>query len=244
MHRLMVPTETLVSSLPELPKAAAQHLKVLRPESGEELELFDGRGAARRFRWDGARLEAAAPAVRMPAPVRSLVLFACVTKGSRWDWTVEKATEIGATRIVPVISERTIVRLAPAERAAKRERWERIAEDAVRQCDGYWLPEIAAAVDFREALELVKATDCYVGALTDPPSEPLAAAIRVRRDAGKPLAVFIGPEGDFTPAELAALVEVATPVSLGERILRAETAALYALSVVAGMLSADGRERK
>ena len=180
-----------------------------------------------------------------------LTLFACVTKGSRWDWTIEKATELGVTRIVPVISGRTIVRIPKAERAAKRERWMRIAEDAARQSDAKWLPEICEAVDFKDALPLVKETTCFIGALTNPPASPLMEAIgRARcpqRAAGsrgvednapyRHFSVFIGPEGDFTSEELAALMEIATPTSFGPTILRAETAAIFAVSVLAAAVN-------
>ncbi|MBO7483256.1 MAG: 16S rRNA (uracil(1498)-N(3))-methyltransferase [Kiritimatiellae bacterium] len=231
----MADTAALASERPSLPREASAHLKVLRPKDGEEIELFDGRGASRVYRWsqaDGALSAASAPA-RLPRPA-PLVLFACVTKGSRWDWTIEKATELGATRIVPVISERTIVRLPRGERAAKRERWTRIAEDAARQSDAAWIPEVVEPVDFADSLAMVAETDCYAGALTDPPPEPLLAAL-ARRDAasGRPLALYVGPEGDFTPDELAALLKVATPADFGPTVLRAETAAIFALSVLA-----------
>ena len=165
-----------------------------------------------------------------------------MTKGSRWDWTIEKATELGVTRIVPVISERTIVRIPKGERAAKRERWMRIAEDAARQSDAKWLPEICEAVDFKDALPLVRETTCFIGALMNPPSPPLVkaissiAALSTRYQA---LSTFIGPEGDFTPEELKALMEIATPTSFGPTILRAETAAIFALSVLASSIHGE-----
>ena len=199
MHRLLVDRTLLDETSPLLPKEAARHLKVLRPERGEEIELFDGAGGSRVYAWDGSGLVASGVATQTPPP-SPLTLFACVTKGSRWDWTVEKATELGVTRIVPVISDRTIVRIPASERAAKRERWMRIAEDAARQSDAKWLPEIVEAVDFKDALGLVRETTCYIGALTTPPSPALAAAVgNSARNSQKPLAAFIGPEGDFTP---------------------------------------------
>ena len=165
-----------------------------------------------------------------------------MTKGSRWDWTIEKATELGVTRIVPVISDRTIVRIPKAERAAKRERWLRIAEDAARQSDAKWLPEICEAVDFRDALPLVSETTCFVGALTNPPPKMLLTAVEdVRRETrdGKAVSTFIGPEGDFTPEELKALLEIAIPTSFGPTVLRAETAAIFAVSVIAGAMHSN-----
>ena len=232
MHRLLVETAALSADAPALPKEALRHLRVVRPKNGEHVELFDGRGAWRVYRYDAASggLRADGAPNVATRPDGELILFACVTKGSRWDWTIEKATELGVTRLVPVISDRTIVRIAAGEAAAKRERWLRIAEDAARQSDAKWLPEIVAPVPFAESLALVSKTDCLVGALTTPPP-PTVGEVLVRAERRYD-AVYVGPEGDFTPAELSALLAVATPVSFGSTILRAETAAIYGLSVL------------
>ena len=252
MHRLLVKTDLLEKTSPVLPADAARHLKVLRPKDGEEIELFDGRGKWRVYRFcasltsgkdSASPLVATSQTFQTSQTSQTLTLFACVTKGSRWDWTVEKATELGVTRIVPVISERTIVRIPKAERAAKRERWMRIAEDAARQSDAKWLPEICEAVDFKDALPLVRETKCFIGALVTPPARPLAEAVasqvKVRGEGEqRNFSVFIGPEGDFTPEELAALMEIATPTSFGPTILRAETAAIFAVSVLASSIAA------
>ena len=235
MHRILVETDQLDSERPVLSPDARRHLKVVRPKDGEAVELFDGRGRSRVFACRaGLALEPAGDIRFCPRPAASLTLFACVTKGARWDWTVEKATELGATRIVPVISERTIVRLAAGEREAKRARWMRIAEEAARQSDALWLPEVCAPVDFAESVALARETACFVGALTDPPPPAIGDALAALGDGAAPrrLAAFVGPEGDFTPAELAALLAVATPVSFGATVLRAETAAIFALSVL------------
>ena len=253
MHRLLVPSEQLASDSPVLPKEAANHLKVLRPKDGEEIELFDGFGKSRRFSVEGGgknfRLAALSPVCTAPRASRSLTLFACVTKGSRWDWTIEKATELGVTRIVPVVSARTIVRIGADEREAKRARWIRIAEDAARQSDAKWIPEIHEPVSFAESLPLVRETTCFVGALTNPPPQPLLKALIDLQQAAIPapvphspfpdsLSIYVGPEGDFSPEELAALIEIATPVSFGSTILRAETAAIYGVSVLKSFLDA------
>lgn len=241
MHRLPADTAALAMERPPLSKEAEGHLRVLRPKDGEQIELFDGRGLVRAYtysRSDGP-LVAAGAGPRLRARPPDLILFACVTKGSRWDWTVEKATELGATRIVPVISERTVVRIAPGERAAKRDRWLRIALEAARQSDAAWLPEIDEPTDFSSSLAAVAGTDCYVGALTSPPPRPLAECLRGRSAAEtRPPALYVGPEGDFTPGELAALLRIATPAGFGPSVLRAETAAIFALSVLAAHLHA------
>ena len=254
MHRLLVHSETLKLDSPQLPKEAANHLKVLRPKDGEEIELFDGKGAWRVYRvvvGSGSgradiRLVPSellnSPTAQLPHSVqrpKPLTLFACVTKGSRWDWTIEKATELGVTRIVPVISERTIVRIPKEDRAAKRERWMRIAEDAARQSDAKWLPEILEPVDFSDSLALVKETRCFVGALTNPhPRQILDELLHSSTSTSHfNYSLFVGPEGDFTPDELKALIEIATPVSFGPTVLRAETAAIFGVSVLAAFIA-------
>ena len=200
-----------------------------------------------RCRCDGRgfSLAASSPVESAPRPSWTLTLFACVTKGSRWDWTIEKATELGATRIVPVISARTIVRIGADERPAKRDRWTRIAEDAARQSDAKWIPEVCEPVGFEESLALVRETTCFAGALTTPPPQPILHALMDSRQSPFPaprsLSVYVGPEGDFTPEELAALLEVATPVSFGSTILRAETAAIFGLSVLKSALDVQSR---
>ena len=241
MHRLLVSSETLTASAPAIPADAARHLRVLRPKPGEEIELFDGRGVFRVYVWNGEALTAAQPAETAVRDANnSLTLFACVTKGSRWDWTIEKATELGVARIVPVISARTIVRIPKEERAAKRLRWQRIAEDAARQSDAKFLPEILEAVDFNDALPMVRETRCFVGALVTPPACPLVEAVGVSPSGA--LAVFVGPEGDFSPEELGALLEIATPTSFGPTVLRAETAAIFAVSVVSALRHRRGSD--
>ncbi len=233
MHRFLVSTEMLESERPQLPHAAERHMKVLRLQPQEVVELFDGRGRTRRYSWEAGALAAAGEIADLPPPHGRLTLFACVTKGSRWDWTIEKSVELGVDRIVPVISDRCIVRLAKNEREAKAERWRRIAEDAARQSDAVWLPEILSAVDFPEALALAKESGrVYAGALVSPPAPPILDAVH-SAPARSECAAFVGPEGDFTPEELAALLEIAMPVSFGPTILRAETAAIFAVSVLA-----------
>lgn len=236
MHRLLVDSGLLKEDSPSLSGAAMRHFRVLRPEAGERFELFDGKGSWRHFAAVDPRagvLQAVSPIAFEPSAELKVTLFACVTKGSRWDWTVEKATELGAGSIVPVISERTIVRIPPSERGSKRERWLRIAEDAARQSDAKWIPEICAPVEFPDAVKMAAETACFVGALTASPSPLLLAAIERYGEApAGGYSVFIGPEGDFTPGELAALLAVARPTSFGTSVLRAETAAIFALSVL------------
>ena len=243
MHRLFAETAALLSPAPALPPESAAHLKVIRPKEGEEIELFDGAGLTRRCVYSAGALRPSGDVVSRPRRFEGgVTLFACVTKGARWDWTIEKATELGVTKIVPVISKRTIVRLdGAADRAAKLERWRKIALEAVRQSDAAYLPQIPAVLDFGDALAEARRTTCFAGAIMDEPPPPLLAALEreAERDAGGEWSFFVGPEGDFTPEELAALLEFAVPTSLGPAILRAETAAILGVGLMAAV-----RERK
>jgi 16S rRNA (uracil1498-N3)-methyltransferase len=237
MHRIFADLESVKSDTPILSREAKDHLKVIRPKSGEEIELFDGKGSSRLFVYSNNALVPSAEVVFRPSPPL-VTLFACVTKGQRWDWTIQKATELGVTRIIPVISKRTIVRISHEESALKVSRWHKIACEAARQSAANWVPEILPPISFDESLDLVRLTECFVGALLDSPPEPILKALSKRKGACSP-AVFVGPEGDFTPEEMEKLLSVAIPVSLGSTILRAETAAIYALGAVKAYLDAE-----
>lgn len=242
MHRLLVTTSVLESENVILPKEAAHHLKVLRPKSGEKIELFDGAGHFRIFECGASAtqpLTAGGVIGYTPKISSEIILFACITKGSRWDWTIEKSVELGVTKIVPVISDRCIVRIERSDRAQKRERWQRIAEDAARQSDAKWLPEILEPMDFKDTLAMVKECECFAGALVNPPPAHLLTAVQDRKKEKtqtKPFALYVGPEGDFSPSELASLLEIATPTTFGPSILRAETAAIFGVSVLSSVL--------
>ena len=243
MHRHFLETSRLTAGAAlTLPREEARHLQtVLRVREGEAVELFDGRGLTAPARVaaadrHGLRLELiAAPTCHAP-PACALTLFACVSKGKRMDWTVEKAVELGVHRIVPVISDRTIVRLDEADAEGKTGRWTRVASEAARQCHAVWLPELVAPLPLAETAPLLRScAPVFVAALT-PDARPLRDVLAEMRANGTPPAAsgwFVGPEGDFTPEELRLLrAHGAIAVSLGRQVLRAETAALWGLCVL------------
>ena len=236
MHRCLVTTEQLLADTCTLGREEARHLQaVLRVKPGERVTLFDGQGRTRTAavasaEKHGLTFRADAPAHVCPCPPCRITLFACVSKGTRMDWTVEKATELGVSRIVPVISDRTIVRLDSESGSAKAVRWLRVAEEASRQCGAAWLPEIIPPVPLKTCLPLVaEASPVFVAALA-PSAKPLRESLAAYGAPPPRAGWFVGPEGDFTPAELDALLAAgAVPVSLGQQVLRAETACLYGL---------------
>lgn len=249
MHRCPIDSARLRSQgAIALDRSESRHLQtVLRLRQGDEVELFDGRGSTRRVRAaalsrEGIVFEPVDPEpVFHPRPRCAVTLAACIGKGHRMDWTVEKAVELGAARIIPVVSERTIARPDPADFDSKSGRWARIAIETVRQCDSAWAPEIMAPTPFAEAVaELRKNGAPLFAAILRKGTRPVREALDALRAANPPPAAagwISGPEGDFTPAEEDALIAAgATPVSLGRFILRAETAAIYGLCVLGAAL--------
>jgi 16S rRNA (uracil1498-N3)-methyltransferase len=241
MHRHFLPTDRLTSARLALDRAEARHLQtVLRAKVGEAVELFDGAGltvAARVAAADrgGLALEPLAAPRRHPPPACRLALFASICKGPRMDWMIEKAVELGASRIVPVGAGRSVGR--PGDDAGRVARWRRVALEAARQCGTAWLPAVDPPQTFAAACAALPAwAPVFVAALapgTRPLRETLAA--RCASGTGTPATAgwLTGPEGDFTPEELRqAIAAGAIPVSLGRNVLRAETAAIYGLCVL------------
>jgi 16S rRNA (uracil1498-N3)-methyltransferase len=159
-----------------------------------------------------------------------VILCAAIVKFDHFEWMIEKATELGAARIVPVVAARTEKGL---DRAAHKrlERWRRIGMEASQQSRRAHLPEVSEPVNLTEALA-ISATHRY--ALDEnPAAPPLAAALPPRRNPGDSVALLIGPEGGWTEEEREEFTSAGwRPVSLGPLILRAETAAIAALAVI------------
>ena len=242
MHRHYIETEKILAPTISLPREDARHLQtVLRLRVDDEVELFDGCGITVQARIIspgryGMILAPLAAPVRHAPPACRLVLFACISKGKRMDWTVEKSVELGVSRIVSVISERTIVRLDEEDAEGKTGRWMRVAIEAARQSGTAWLPTLDAPVRLADVGPLVRTcAPVFVAALV-PGAQPVRQVLADIRTRGTPPATagwFVGPEGDFTPGELQLLIASgAIPVSLGRQVLRTETAAIWGLCVL------------
>jgi len=239
MYRCHICTERLVSDSIVLDREESHHLKsVLRVQPGVDVQLFDGAGHTRdatitTVEKNSILLKPAEETLFHPVPKCAIALFVCISKGKRMDWTVEKAVGLGVSTIIPVISDRTIVRLSESERKSKKERWTRIAIDALRQCGGNWIPEIYTPLDFSAAMSSIpESRPVFTAALTEDAVlmlESLRRFTEVPSSAGW----FVGPEGDFTPDEISQLRNAGTKfVSLGKNVLRAETASIYGLCVL------------
>jgi 16S rRNA (uracil1498-N3)-methyltransferase len=239
MHRCFIEPDRWHTELIEPSAEESHHLRdVLRAENGDAVAVFDGAGlearATVRIASDGTLvLDVEQTTQAAPRPFE-LVLIQAVPKGSRMDLIVEKATELGIARLIPVITDRVIVRLNAKQALKRGDRWSRVAKSAAKQCGTQWMPQIDPVRSYTDVLKLLPAFDAVLlGSLVEG-VQPLHTVLQsVRTESPKSIAVIVGPEGDLTPAETAATLDAgALPVSFGGLTLRAETAALYALSVL------------
>lgn len=200
-----------------LPEGEARHvLKVLRGRDGDTLEVVDADG--RLFRAElGAGDEAKVLELLDGNEEVGLYLYQAVPKGGRMDLVVEKATEVGATRIVPLLTGRTLVR--PGD--AKVGRWQRVAEAAARQSLRMVVPEVTQPMSFPEAVR--EAGGKGVLLHNEPDLAPLEAVVSA------PASLFVGPEGGWSEEELQTAEEAGLVLAqLGPYRLRSETAGVVA----------------
>ena len=237
MTRLHCPLPIVVGEGFELPATAARHAQVLRLQPGDPLSLFDGVGGA----WSAevvsmgrqsVHARALAPRALQAVPSRSVTLAVGMPANERMDWLVEKATELGVTRLVPLLTERTVVRLQ-GERAEKRvAHWLAIAASACEQSGRDVLPRIEPVQSLgqwlRDGRSVVGHAALWMRlSLSDGAQDGCS----VRLAPGQALCAALGPEGGWSPSEEAALAQAAyAPVSLGPAVLRSETAALTVLA--------------
>lgn len=207
---------------------------------GDAVQVFDGAG-----REAEARVAEVGPtqAVLAVGPVRAapprrphVTVLQAVIKGERMDWCLEKLVEVGVDAIVPCQTERTIARVEPSKRAARRERHQAVAAAAARQCGRADLPAVEEIQPLATALAAVTAPRRLV-------ADPGGPALTAVDDDGA-VAILIGPEGGLAPGELAAAAAAGfAPVSLGPTILRAETAGLILVAAVRLLASGPGPGR-
>jgi 16S rRNA (uracil1498-N3)-methyltransferase len=232
-------------SIVDLPRDTGAHLaKVLRARSGDELVVFNGDG--REFTAvietvRGSRVSAAIGSARTidrESPF-ALTLVQCVPRGDRMDFIVQKATELGVACIAPVLSQRSVVRLDEAQAASKQVHWQAVAVSACEQCGRNRLPAVLAPQPLLGYLGATASGD--TAGLLRLVLEPERAAPAPQRSpllnhaagAITGAVIAIGPEGGFEPEELEAFrLSAFSPLGLGPRVLRTETAAIAAIAVL------------
>ncbi|MFB0526490.1 MAG: 16S rRNA (uracil(1498)-N(3))-methyltransferase [bacterium] len=220
----------------------AKHIiTVLRKREGDKIDIFDGYGNEFTVRILEIDRSAGLPRVkaeiitkkrRETEPKLKITLFQSVPKGNRLDFVIQKSTEIGIAEIVPIITERTIVRLDCKKIKQKTLRWQRIAQESAKQSRRSAVPKVGPVLDFSQALKEFSKRKPQMGVIAWETEERNHLREVLRSSVGGgisklPLAIFIGPEGGFTPEEVEKAKRAGLrPVSLGPRILRSETAGL------------------
>lgn len=226
-------------------EADTAHLqRVLRLTTGDRVYVLDGLGAMylveltmlEKRSAQGhivSRLEAGG---ELPVPI---TLVQGLPKGEKFDWILQKATELGASRIQPVATMRSIIKISADKSADKLRRWEAIVREAAEQCERARVPEVGSPCTLAEWLRRPPAPGTLKLACLERAHAPGLSQVLRETPRAAAYEVIIGPEGGFTPEESIALEKAgAKPVNLGQRILRTETASLAALALISASLEA------
>lgn len=216
-------------------------LDVLRMKAGDRAVVFNGRGAEATVEFAGVQkhhveLRAIQHAKTAPLPCR-ITLAQAIPKGKNMEFIIEKATELGAAAVVPLLSERTVIQLDAKEVAKKQEKWQTAAIEACKQCGQNWLPEIRRPLTLKDYFNSNPRFDLMLIASLQPGAKHfktiLAGHLAEQKKNPESALILIGPEGDFTPAEIMLAIGYGChPVTLGPIVLRTETAAIYCLSML------------
>lgn len=234
LTRIHVPGPIAAGSEIELPRQAGEHLvRVLRLKAGAALTLFDGRGGeyaatlAQAGKTITARVQSHDP-VERESPL-DVTLLQGVARGERMDLIVQKATELGVTRIVPVLAERSVVKVDAQQSVRKRDHWQAVAIAACEQCGRNRVPEVLSPAGIGDALAALPASGARCLLAADG-GESLAT---MARGETRQFALLIGPEGGLTDNERQhARTQGFEAYRLGPRILRTETAGLAAIATL------------
>ncbi len=167
-------------------------------------------------------------------PPYKAVLYQALIKGDKFDTVVQKAVECGVSKIVPVLTERCVVRLTKQECEKKRARWQRIADEAAKQCGRGALVEVCPMMTFREAVAAAAEADLSLFCYEAENGTTLKSALKEHDRIPDTVSFMIGSEGGFSVSEAETAKNAGmTPVGLGKRILRTETASGFVLSCLA-----------
>ncbi|MFH0762375.1 MAG: RsmE family RNA methyltransferase [Candidatus Omnitrophota bacterium] len=239
MRRLFSPLESIgADKITIRDKSQLHHIKdVLRLKPGEEIEVFDQKG--RVYRGFIESLSAAEMVIKIKFKEESAfakdevkITVACaIPKKSKMEDIIDKLTQLGVEKIIPLQTERMIVRLDSRKEKARLARWEKVALNAVEQCRGCRLPVIEPVTKIKDVLLMsgdysLKLIPALIGERKE-----LKAVLKALRPSN--IILLVGPEGDFTQGEVEAAIHAGfTPVTLGRRVLRVETAAIAVVSIL------------
>jgi 16S rRNA (uracil1498-N3)-methyltransferase len=242
MHRFFLPSEQCREPSITLTGREAHHAQhVVRVRRGERVAVLDGAGLeclceVRGFDRDSVRLALIEKRIH-PAPSCRVTLVQAVPKGKIMEAIIQKATELGASRIVPLLSERVVPQLEDNTSAHKAEKWRLVAIEATKQSGSAWLPAVEPPLTLNQVLARGERFEMSLVASLQSGSRRARDYFRAfHAKLGRmpqSVSVWVGPEGDFTPAETDLIkANGVLPITLGHLTLRTETAAIYCLSVL------------
>jgi len=242
VQRFFLPPEETRNDILTLQDREAHHaLHVVRLRPGEEVVVLNGQGE--RIWCEAATLgrrEAHLRVIRreqLPPRPWPVTLIQALPKAKTFDVIIQKATELGVSRVIPLLSQRVVSQVDAERGASKLEHWRAIAIESIKQCGSPWLPALDPPIAFPALLaRLSPAPLCFVASLRPNARHPRNVIDSVLGETRPPAGctqIWVGPEGDFTDEELENLEKWgAQAVSFGPLVLRADTATIYALSVV------------
>ncbi len=248
MHRFYLPPDQCQGESLWLTGGEAHHARhVVRVRRGDRVVVLDGAGCellceVQESDRDRAGLAVIEKRYHAP-PTGRITLLQAVPKGKLMEAIVQKATELGVFRIVPLLCERVVAHFGAEETAHKLEKWRLVAREAIKQCGSAWLPQVEVPLTPAQFLARREDVELPLIASLESGSRPARDYFRTFQAEAdrmpKSVYVWIGPEGDFTPAETKAIKAYgALPITLGPLVLRTDTAALYCLSIVSYELQA------
>ena len=235
LARFYLPQADWGESVLVLKGEEAHHcVRVLRLKAGTRIEVFDGVGQSATGTLSSVSKDHVEVQIESkqytPPPSLRISLYQAIPKGGNMEWIVQKAVELGVLEIQPLISTHTVVK--PDQLEKKAQKWQKIALEACKQCGQNWLPRVQTPMNYDQWLTQYELEGCALIAALDPRAVSLAEGIAQFQRTGA-AAVLIGPEGDFSQKEYdLAIGQGFQPVSLGEIVMRVETATLYTLSAL------------
>ena len=223
-------------NLIEIKGKEVRHIQVLRYNIGDMIIINEYVCKILKMHSNYIELEIVSNAKKQGEPSINLTLFVAVLKGEKMDLVIQKVVELGVKNIVPFISTNTVVKLDEKAKIKKRQKYQVIANEACKQCGRTDLVEINEILDFNNITELFKENDINILAYENEQNKlSLHEAMEyTKKKAYKNISVIIGPEGGFTELEAKDIknCEDVKCISLGSRILRAETAVINLISVI------------
>ncbi len=234
MPRFYCPLPLTIGALIKLPEATAHHIFVLRLNAGDSIQLFNGEGGAYVASLTSVEKKQVSAEIKVFLPDEielpfALTLAQALPEGSKMDWIIEKAIELGASTIQPLSAQRCVVRLSSERAEKKMAHWQGIIESATEQCGRNRLAHLADLMDVQKWLGQ---QDMHKRILLSPRAEH-SLADWSRHQAPQAMTLMIGPEGGFSEAEeQLAIRHGALAMSMGPRVLRTETAGLAAIAIL------------